>query len=71
MGSTIWSPLAGGYLTGKYLEGIMENSRRATGVGTFPKPLIEMQFKTRDTEENNQKLKKLGDVAKELNCSLA
>ena len=40
MGSTIWSPLAGGYLTGKYLAGTEANYRSETGVGTFPKPLI-------------------------------
>jgi len=29
MGSTIYSPLAGGFLTGKHINGIDENSRVA------------------------------------------
>ncbi len=37
MGTTIWSPLAGGFLTGKYLAGTEANYRAVTGVGTFPK----------------------------------
>ena len=30
MGTTIWSPLAGGIITGKYLNGIPEDSRIGT-----------------------------------------
>ena len=29
MGTTVWSPLASGLLTGKYIEGIPEDSRGA------------------------------------------
>lgn len=32
-GTTVWSPLAGGMLTGKYLEGIPEDSRATTALG--------------------------------------
>ena len=37
MGTTIWSPLAGGNLTGKYINAIPEKSRGNEGVGFIRK----------------------------------
>ena len=67
MGTTIWSPLAGGILTGKYNNG-MPDSVRAD--------LPEMQnwkakFETEEGKSMIEKAKALGDLAKELGISSA
>lgn len=71
LGTTVWSPLAGGVLTGKYNEGIPEDSR-LTRANAF---LKEHFFKSLVGEETKEKtvslLKQLDTVAKELGCSLA
>ena len=42
MGTTTWSPLASGALTGKYLNGIPENSRASlSGYEWLKKSMIE------------------------------
>jgi aryl-alcohol dehydrogenase-like predicted oxidoreductase len=53
MGFTVWSPLAGGLLTGKYNDGIPENSRGATSE----------TMKNILSEENISKVRKLGEIA--------
>ncbi|TMW68712.1 hypothetical protein Poli38472_006180 [Pythium oligandrum] len=59
-GLTTWSPLDSGILTGKYKDGIPEGSRLSTpGYGALR------------TEEKVAKVAELGDIAKELDCSLA
>lgn len=67
MGSTIWSPLGGGLLTGKY-DGGMPADTRAT--------MDEMQpFKDRfvgdQAEQNIARSKRLQPIADELGCSRA
>lgn len=64
LGTTIWSPLASGFLTGKYLEGIPSDSR--LGIQGFDW-LKEKWLQ----EEKINKLRKLVSLAKELNVSLA
>ncbi|WP_336515953.1 aldo/keto reductase [Pollutibacter soli] len=64
LGTTIWSPLAAGFLTGKYLDGIPEGSRLAIKGFDW---LKERWLK----EDKISKLKKLQSLAKELNVSLA
>jgi len=69
LGTTIWSPLASGVLTGKYNQGIPEGSR-------FDKnPDLLAIFKKYFSEEKKEKtieaLNKFGDLAKELECSQA
>ena len=65
LGTTIWSPLKGGILTGKYLNEIPEGTRVAKM--EFMKKLYEQQ-----KDEINPKLLKLKEIAeKKLNCSLA
>lgn len=59
MGFTVWSPLGGGILTGKYNEGVPENSRASWA-----------EFMKRNlTEENIQKVKKLSEIALNLELS--
>ncbi|HEY0678997.1 MAG TPA: aldo/keto reductase [Chitinophagaceae bacterium] len=64
LGTTIWSPLASGLLTGKYNDGIPEGSRLALeGFGW-------LKDKTFVAEKVN-KVKKLQTVANDIGCSLA
>lgn len=64
LGTTIWSPLAAGFLTGKYNEGIPADSRLAIeGFDWLKDRWIQ------DTKL--AKVKKLADLAKQLNVSLA
>jgi voltage-dependent potassium channel beta subunit len=61
MGFTVWSPLAGGLLTGKYNDGIPEGSR-ATHSEFIKKDL---------TEENFAKLRKLNEIASSLDINMS
>ena len=64
LGTTIWSPLAAGFLTGKYNNGIPEDSRLAIeGFGWLKDRWIQ------DTKL--EKVKKLSLLANELGVSLA
>jgi aryl-alcohol dehydrogenase-like predicted oxidoreductase len=64
LGTTIWSPLASGLLTGKYNSGIPEGSRLALENYTWLKDRM-MQ------EDKLQKVRNLEAVANKLNTSLA
>ncbi|HKH59939.1 MAG TPA: aldo/keto reductase [Flavitalea sp.] len=64
LGTTIWSPLAAGFLTGKYLEGSPEGSR--LGLKGF-----EWLRDRWLQEEKINKVKLLADVAKQLGTTLA
>ena len=61
-GTTTWSPLAGGLLTGKYLDGIPEGSRAQRG-RYFEKQLT--------SGEHDATVRALADVAEGLDVSLA
>lgn len=64
LGTTIWSPLASGVLTGKYNNGVPDESRLA----------LDSMQRIKDsnlTEEKIQKVVKLASIAQELNVSLA
>ncbi|WP_205508335.1 potassium channel beta subunit family protein [Longitalea arenae] len=64
LGTTIWSPLAAGFLTGKYNDGIPEESRLAiAGFGWLKERWIQ--------DEKIKKVKQLAVLAKQLNVSLA
>jgi aryl-alcohol dehydrogenase-like predicted oxidoreductase len=64
LGTTIWSPLASGLLTGKYKNGIPPGSRATLeGYGWLHENLI--------TPENIAKVSQLEPIAKDLGCSLA
>lgn len=64
LGTTIWSPLASGLLTGKYNNGIPENSRLALPEMNWLKDKVF-------TDDKLKKVKQLSEVAKELNVSMA
>ena len=62
-GTTIWSPLASGLLTGKYNEGVPQDSRAA---------LEGYEWLQKDiTDEKVAKVRALKPIADELDCSLA
>jgi len=63
LGTTVWSPLAAGLLTGKYLNGIPEGSRLAM-------PGFEWLKERWVQEEKVKKVRALNDLAKQLNVSL-
>jgi voltage-dependent potassium channel beta subunit len=64
LGTTIWSPLAAGFLTGKYLEGIPEASRLSIqGFDWLKDRWLQ--------EEKKKKLKKLMALAEKMEVSMA
>ncbi len=63
LGTTTWSPLAFGILTGKYNNGIPKDSRASLkGYGWMKEDI---------TQERIARVKKLGRIARELDCTLA
>jgi voltage-dependent potassium channel beta subunit len=64
LGLTIWSPLASGLLTGKYLDGVPEGSR-----GSLPG--YEWLRDMLTDPAANEKVRNLAAVADELDCTLA
>jgi voltage-dependent potassium channel beta subunit len=64
LGTTIWSPLGAGFLTGKYNNGIPDDSRLAIkGFDWLKNRWLQ--------DEKIKKVKKLDELAKELGVSLA
>jgi voltage-dependent potassium channel beta subunit len=61
LGTTTWSPLASGILSGKYNQGIPSDSRLAKEAWLVPDNFMQMIEKT----------KKLGVIAQDLSCSLS
>jgi voltage-dependent potassium channel beta subunit len=64
LGTTIWSPLASGILTGKYNDGFASDTRLGREELDWLKALIY-------TEENIEKVRKLTVLAKDLGLSMA
>jgi voltage-dependent potassium channel beta subunit len=64
LGLTIWSPLASGLLTGKYLDGVPDDSRGAL-------PGYEWLRGMLTDEHRSKRVRRLKDVADRLGCSLA
>lgn len=64
LGTTIWSPLASGLLTGKYNNGIPENSRLALPEMSWLKDKVI-------ADDKIKKVKQLGELVKELGVSMA
>jgi len=64
LGTTIWSPLAAGFLTGKYIDGLPDDSRFAIkGYEWLKERWLQ--------EDRMQKVKELAALAKDMNVSLA
>lgn len=64
LGTTIWSPLASGLLTGKYNDGIPEGSRASLEEFDWIREQVI-------TPERIEKVKQLVPIAADLDCSLA
>ncbi|KAI0094401.1 NADP-dependent oxidoreductase domain-containing protein [Irpex rosettiformis] len=70
LGTTVWSPLAGGLLTGKYANGIPPTSRYALHASTFSST-IERLFSTEEGRKKMASVQELGKVAEEeLDCTI-
>jgi voltage-dependent potassium channel beta subunit len=67
LGTTIWSPLASGLLTGKYNQGIPEGTR-ATLEGY---EWLKKRFEGEKAKQQIEKVRQLAPIAEELGCSLA
>jgi len=68
-GTTIWSPLANGLLTGKYNNGIPQDSRFATNPGFFKDTIEGLQ--SEDGKAKIEKVRKLTKIAEKLGGNVA
>lgn len=66
MGSTIWSPLASGLLTGKYNNGIPEGTR----VSLSGFEWLREEFQGPKFEQKVEKVRQLVSIADQLGCSM-
>lgn len=67
LGTTVWSPLASGMLTGKYNQGIPEGTR----VSLDGYEWLKNWFESEEGKKNIAKVQQLEPIAKELDASLA
>ncbi|KAK3382194.1 NADP-dependent oxidoreductase domain-containing protein [Lasiosphaeria ovina] len=68
-GTTIWSPLASGLLTGKYNDGIPEDSRFATNKAFFEGTIKQLQ--SDEGQAKIEKVRKLTAIAERLDAKVA
>ena len=66
LGTTIWSPLASGLLTGKYIDGTPDSTR--TSLENYKS--IKDQFESAEYVERHEKVKVLNQLAEELGLPL-
>jgi len=64
LGTTVWSPLASGLLTGKYLDGIPVGSRASL-------PGYEWLREHLTDKERNEQVRKLVEIADSLGCTMS
>jgi len=67
LGTTIWSPLASGLLTGKYNEGIPQGTR----ISLKGYEWLREEFESEEARQNISKARRLAPIAEELGCSMA
>ena len=67
LGTTIWSPLASGMLTGKYNDGIPEGTR-ITEEGY---EWLRERFESEEAQQEIEKVKQIMPIADELGCTMA
>ncbi|KAL0475600.1 voltage-gated potassium channel beta-2 subunit [Neurospora intermedia] len=67
-GTTIWSPLASGLLTGKYNDGIPEDSRFATNKAFFENTIKSLQ--SEEGQAKIEKVRKLTKIAERLGATV-
>ena len=68
LGTTTWSPLASGILTGKYEDGIPDGSRFTVGEYDW---LREQRLESDEGRQRVETTRRLRPIAGELDCSLA
>ena len=66
MGTTIWSPLASGFLTGKYMDGMPSGTRTSLKNYKF----IKDSFESEEYADKYKKVKELKQVADDLGIPL-
>lgn len=66
MGTTVWSPLAGGILTGKYNDGNIPEGSRFSSPGSDK---FDQLFSPEKKEATMATLQGLGTLAGELDCT--
>lgn len=66
LGTTIWSPLASGLLTGKYNDGIPQDSRASLDDYKW----LKERFTSEKAQQQIEKVKQLVPVAERVGCSL-
>ncbi|MGD2156345.1 MAG: aldo/keto reductase [Anaerolineales bacterium] len=67
LGTTIWSPLASGLLTGKYNQGIPDDSRASLDGYIW----LRERFESEKTQYQVEKIKQMTPIAEELGISMA
>jgi voltage-dependent potassium channel beta subunit len=67
LGTTIWSPLASGILTGKYNDGIPDGSRMSLENYQWLRPELESE----QGRQKIEKVKKMMPIAEGLGCTMA
>jgi len=67
LGTTIWSPLASGLLTGKYNDGIPDGTR----VTLEGYEWLRKRFESEEIQEDIAKVRQLILIADEIGCSMA
>jgi aryl-alcohol dehydrogenase-like predicted oxidoreductase len=67
LGTTIWSPLASGLLTGKYNNGIPGGTRASVPGYEW----LREEFEKPETSQKIEKVKQLAPIAQALSCTLA
>ncbi len=67
LGTTIWSPLASGLLTGKYSDGIPKGSRSTLEGYEW----LRSRLTGPEAEAKIEKVKELSSIAEELGCTMA
>lgn len=67
IGTTIWSPLASGLLTGKYNSGIPENTR----ISLKGYEWLRKDFESEEAKHNIEKVRELMPIAEQLRISMA
>lgn len=67
LGATVWSPLAGGLLSGKYNDGVPEGARAALAGYEW----MRERFAGSEAQERIAKVRRLGELAGGLGCTTA
>lgn len=70
LGTSIYSPLYYGFLTGKYNNGVPENSRMTSGNGVYFEQEYQMMFGDANKVKTVKQLNELSSIGERLGCTL-